>query len=72
MTDIPADILKAAEAAFKRDEHDNTLIRIVARAILAERQRCMRKINEEANGVTDEAVLVYALQVQRTIAGEVA
>ena len=39
VSEIPADVIEAVNAAFKRDELDNTLLGIVARAILAERQR---------------------------------
>lgn len=74
MTDIPEDIRKAAEAAFKRDEHDNTLIGIVARAILAERERCLACQPSTAENPNEDAYqrgrFDGIMEFARAIAGE--
>lgn len=68
----PSDILEIASEVVRLIEgkrwHDVEMI--IARYLVAERQRCMRKVNEETNGATDEAVLISALAIQRAIAGE--
>lgn len=57
-----------------QDEKDSLEVMVgmlVEQAILAERQRCMRKVNDVTNGCTEESVLVAALAIQHAIAGEV-
>ena len=82
MSEIPEDILRAAEETLDNMLCECTescggteglrkdAISKIGAAILAERKRCMRKINGVTNGCTEESVLVAALAIQHAIAGE--